>query len=77
MGPVNSHEQTLYGLRYSLTEQRIGSESAFHEDNGYFLWDAKNKQAMRCATVPRRISFITGGTVDPDAKKFDLTADAG
>ena len=30
---------------------------------------------MRCATTPRRNSFIAGGTVEPDAKKFDLAAD--
>ena len=51
MGPVNNQEQILYGLRYSLTAWRIGSESAFQEDRGYWLWDAKNKQAMRCAIV--------------------------
>ncbi len=32
---------------------------------------------MRCATVPRGISFIAGGTVEPDAKEFDLAADVG
>jgi len=53
----------------------IGSEYAFHEDRGFFFWDAKNKQAMRCATVPRGISFIAGGTVEPDAKEFNLAAD--
>jgi hypothetical protein len=77
MGPVNNHEQTLYGLRYSLTAWRIGSESAFHEDRGYWLWDAKNKQAMRCTIVPRGVSIIAGGTVEPDAKEFDLAADVG
>ena len=77
MSQVNNHEQTLYGLRYSLTAWRIGSEYAFHEDRGFFFWDAKNKQAMRCATVPRGISFIAGGTVEPDAKEFDLAADVG
>ena len=75
MGQVNNHEQTLYGLRYSLTAWRIGSEYAFHEDRGFFFWDAKNKQAMCCATVLRGNSFIAGGTVEPDAKKFDLAAD--
>ena len=75
MSPVNNHEQTLYGLRYSLIAQLIGSEYAFHKDRGFFFWDAKNKQAMRCATTPREKSFIAGGTVEPDAKKFDLAAD--
>ena len=75
MSLVNNHEQTLYGLRYSLTAQLIGSEYAFHKDRGFFFWDAKNKQAMRCTSVPRGISFIAGGTVEPDAKEFNLAAD--
>jgi hypothetical protein len=32
---------------------------------------------MRCATVPRGISFIAGETVEPDEKEFDLAADLG
>jgi hypothetical protein len=64
-------------LRFSLTAWRIGFEYAFYEDRGFFLWDAKNKQEMRCATVPREIFFIAGGTVEPDAKEFDLAADVG
>jgi hypothetical protein len=30
---------------------------------------------MRCATVPRGNSFIARGTVERDAKEFDLAAD--
>jgi hypothetical protein len=40
-----------------------------------FFWDAKNKQAMRCATTLWGNSFIPDGTVEPDVKKFDLAAD--
>ena len=32
---------------------------------------------MRYDTVPRGIYFIAGGTVEPDAKEFDLAADVG
>ena len=41
MRPVNNHKQTLYGLRYYLTDWRIGEADPFNEDIGYFLWDAK------------------------------------
>ncbi len=34
LGPVNNHEQDLYGLRYSTTAWRIGVESPFHEELG-------------------------------------------
>ena len=75
IGPVKNHKQTLYGLRYSLTAQLIGSEYTFQEDRSFFFWDAKNKQAMRCATTLWGNSFIPDGTVEPDVKKFDLAAD--
>ena len=32
---------------------------------------------MRCTTVPRGISFIASGTVEPDAKDFLLGANIG
>lgn len=76
-GPVNNHEQTLYGLRYSTTAWRIGDEDPFHEELGYWLWDAREKQVLRCFMVPRGVTVIAGGTVEPEAKTFDLSADAG
>lgn len=76
-GPVKNHEQVLYGLRYSTTAWRLGEESPFHEELGYWLWDAKEKQVMRCFIVPRGVTVIAGGTVQPDAKSFELSADVG
>ncbi len=77
MGPVNNHEQVLYGLRYATTAWRLGEDSPFHEELGYWLWDAKAKQVLRCFMVPRGVTVIAGGTVEPDAKSFELAAEAG
>lgn len=76
-GPVNNHEQELYGLRYSTVAWRIGEVDAFHEETGYWLWDAKEKQVMRCFLVPRGVSVIAGGTAEDSAKSFRLVAEAG
>jgi hypothetical protein len=76
-GPVNNHEQTLYGLKYATTAWRLGEESAFHEELGYWLWDAKAKQVMRCFMVPRGVTVLAGGTVEPDAREFKLEANCG
>ena len=56
MGPVNNQE-TLYGLRFSLTAWRIDIEYAFHEDRGFFLWDAK-KTNRKCVTTLFHGEFI-------------------
>ena len=77
MGPVDNHEQKLYGLRYSTVAFRLGEEAAFHEELGYWLWDAKARQVMRCFLVPRGVAVIAGGTVEPDAKTFELFAQVG
>ena len=76
-GPVNNHEQTLYGLRYSTTVWRLGEDSPFHEELGYWLWDASEKQVLRCFIVPRGVTVIAGGSVEPGAKSFQLSADVG
>ena len=76
-GPVNNHEQTLYGLRYATTAWPLGSESPFHEELGYWLWDAREKQVLRCFLVPRGVTVLAGGAVEPNAKSFELSADVG
>lgn len=75
MGPVRNHEQTLYGLRYATTVWRIGEKDPFHEELGYWLWDADAKQVLRCFIVPRGITVLAGGTVEPSAQSFPLAAD--
>ncbi len=76
-GMVNNHEQTLYGLRYSTRAWRLGEADPFHEELGYWLWDAANKQVMRCFMVPRGVTVLAGGTAEPTATSFKLAADVG
>jgi hypothetical protein len=76
-GPVNNHEQELFGLRYSTVAWRIGEPDPFHEETGYWLWDKKTETVMRCFIVPRGITVIAGGKVKADAKKFTLTSERG
>ena len=76
-GLVQNHEQFLYGLRYRTTIWRLGEDAPFHEELGYWLWDAANQQVMRCFMVPRGVTVIAGGTVAANAKSFKLSARAG
>lgn len=77
IGAVNNHEQQLYGLRYARTAWRIGEDKPFHEDLGYWLWDARAKQVIRSFIIPRGVAVLAGGTVEPDSKSFKVTAEAG
>lgn len=75
--PVKNHEQELYGLRYSTVAWRLGEDAPFHEETGYWLWDAATKQVLRCFIVPRGVTVLAGGTVDANATEFEISADAG
>ena len=75
MGPVRNHEQTLYGSRYTTTVWRIGEADPFHEELGYWLWDADAKHVLCCFIVPRGITVIAGDTVELSAQSFSLAAD--
>lgn len=77
MTRVDNHEQILYGLRYSTVAWRIGEDSPFHEELGYWLWDAKTKMILRCFVIPRGICVLAGGMSEPDAKQFQLSAKLG
>lgn len=76
-GPVDNHEQQLWGLRYSTVAWRLGEADSFHEETGYWLWDAAAQEVYRCFLVPRGVSVIAGGKVAPDARCFRLEATLG
>ena len=77
IGPVHNHEQCLYGFRYAMTAFRLGEPAAFHEELGYWLWDASAKQVLRCVLVPRGVAVMAGGTAEPTATTLEFTAEAG
>ncbi|MBT3983304.1 MAG: FABP family protein [Bacteriovoracaceae bacterium] len=77
IGDVNNHEQKLYGLRYSTVAWEEGDDEPFHEEVGYWLWDAENQQVMKSFIVPRGISVNAGGTTTFDSRKFKVQAAVG
>ena len=76
-GPVNNGPQELYALRYSTTAWPLDQADPYHEEVGYWLWDAKDQQVMRCFMVPRGVTINAGGDAKADAKQFHLEADLG
>lgn len=77
IGRIDNHEQVLQGLRYATKAWRVGEPDPYHEEVGYWLWDASANQVLRCFVVPRGISVVAGGTALPDAKSFSLAAELG
>ena len=76
-GLTQNHEQNLYGLRYHTQAWRLDEREPFHDEVGYWIWDAKEKQVMKCVSIPRGEALIAGGTIEPDARHFKLSAQLG
>ena len=76
-GPVENGRQVLYGLDYRTAAWRGDEENPFHTEVGYWLWDAENRQVLRCFVIPRGTMVLAGGEVDPDASSFSLHAEVG
>jgi hypothetical protein len=76
-GPVDNGPQLLYGLDYRTAAWRGDEENPFHTEVGYWLWDARDGQVMRCFMVPRGSTIIAGGPAAPTATSFVLEADLG
>ena len=76
-GPVENGVQTLYGLDYRMAAWRGEEENPFHTELGYWLWDATDRQVMRCFLIPRGSALIAGATVEVDSTSYTLHSTLG
>lgn len=76
-GPANNHEQTLYGLQYDRKAWRLTELDPFHEQIGYWLWDADAEMIMHSFMIPRGMTVLAGGTCSATSKKIVLSATLG
>lgn len=77
MSLVQNHEQNLYVVRYGTKIWRLGEPNTFHEELGYWTWEAATSELMRCFIVPRGIALIAGGRAEMNATEFKLEARNG
>jgi hypothetical protein len=76
-GPVDNGDQSLYGLDYRTAIYREGDDQPFHSEVGYWMWDAAERQVVRCFVISRAQAVMAGGTVEADATTFRLCAARG
>ena len=76
-GPVENGRQVLYGLDYRTAAWRGDEENPFHTEVGYWLWDADDRQVMRCFMVPRGTVVLAGGTAGPEDTVLRMQAELG
>lgn len=78
VGEVENHEQSLWALEYQTRAWEEGDDDEpFHQEVGYFIWDAERELVMKSFIVPRGISVNAGGTCRAEAQAFSVEARVG
>jgi len=73
---TNGEEQVLSVLHYRRIVSRKSDDGVFHDETGYWMWDAKNNVIMHSLNIPRAVSLLAGGNLkDADFNNGKLVLD--
>jgi len=75
--PVTNGPQLLYGLRYVTHIVKPAQVKTYHEQVGYWLWEAATSTVIHTLTIPRGMTTMASGRVAADARSFELAARQG
>lgn len=72
----NAESQTLAILRYHQVVRRVATDEVFHNETGYWLWDAQQGLVSRTLTIPRGVCLVAGGSAARENGEFVITVHA-
>ncbi|HWW58507.1 MAG TPA: heme-binding beta-barrel domain-containing protein [Sphingopyxis sp.] len=75
--PQANGPQLFYGLRYHLHVNTREEDIAFHDQVGYWLYEAATGLIIQTLAIPRGQIAIASGHADPDARQLLLRAERG
>ena len=58
---TNAGTQVLAVLRYHQVVSRKADQKVFHNETGYWMWDAESGVVMHSLTIPRAVCVLAGG----------------
>ncbi|MCG2634615.1 MAG: heme-binding beta-barrel domain-containing protein [Gammaproteobacteria bacterium] len=58
---TNADSQTLAAVRYQQVVRRSANDEIFHDECGYWLWDAREGVVMHSLLIPRGVGLLAGG----------------
>ncbi|TFH20131.1 MAG: DUF1794 domain-containing protein [Myxococcales bacterium] len=61
---TNAESQTLVIVRYHQVVSRKSNGQVFHDQIGYWLWDASSGMLAYSITIPRAVCVLAGGTLE-------------
>ncbi len=75
---TNAESQTLAIVRYHQEVRRKSNDKVFHDQVGYWTWNAADGSVVETFTIPRRLAVVAGGTVSEagGAVTLEVSADA-
>ena len=59
---TNAESQCLSVLHYRQIVQRKSDNQVFHDETGYWMWDAKEEIVMHSLVIPRAVCVLAGVT---------------
>jgi hypothetical protein len=75
--PQANGPQLLYGLRYHIHINTPEEDITFHDQVGYWLWDAATGLVMQTLSIPRGQVALAGGKANPDGTGLVVSARRG
>jgi hypothetical protein len=75
--PQTNGPQLFYGLRYHTHIVKPGEVETFHDQVGYWLWEPAARTVVHTLAIPRAQVLLAAGTVEPDAREFEVSATLG
>ena len=77
LDPQANGPQLFYGLRYHLHVNTREEDIAFHDQVGYWLYEASTGLILQTLAIPRGQIAIAAGHAAPDAKQLVVKAERG
>ena len=79
---TNAEEQLLAVVRYHRVVTRKSNDKVFHDQVGYWLWDASDNTIVESFSIPRGVAVLAGGRAEqPESVTaevvLDVKAEAG
>ncbi|MBJ7499257.1 MAG: FABP family protein [Sphingopyxis sp.] len=75
--PQANGPQLFYGLRYHLHVNTREEDIAFHDQVGYWLYEAATGLILQTLAIPRGQIAIASGHAEPDASRLVVKATRG
>ena len=65
----NAETQVLSAIHYRQVVKRKSNDKVFHDETGYWMWDAEAKTIMHSLTIPRAVSVLAGGSHNGESEE--------